>query len=67
MTEPENAENLNYLGSMVTYNEDVHVKFSRIAVAQATFKQKTFYQQFGLKFKEETNKVLHLEQSFVWR
>jgi hypothetical protein len=23
-------------------------------------------QHIGLKFKEETNKVLHLEYSFVW-
>jgi hypothetical protein len=40
---------------------------SRIAMAKAAFnKKKTFYQQTGLKFKEETSKVLHLEHSFVW-
>jgi len=27
--------------------------------------QDTFHQQMGLKFKEETNKVQHLEHSFV--
>jgi hypothetical protein len=26
----------------------------------------SFYQQIGLKFKEETIRVHHLEQSFVW-
>jgi len=25
-----------------------------------------FYQQIGLKFEEETNKMLHLEHGFVW-
>jgi len=28
-------------------------------------KKKTFYQQIGLKFEEETNKMLHLEHDFV--
>jgi hypothetical protein len=36
-------------------------------MAKAPFnKKKTFRQQIGLKFKEETSKVLHLEHSFVW-
>jgi hypothetical protein len=26
----------------------------------------SFHQQTGLKFKEETSKLLHLEHSFVW-
>jgi hypothetical protein len=26
----------------------------------------SFHQQTGLKFKEETSKMLHLEHSFVW-
>jgi hypothetical protein len=26
----------------------------------------SFHQQIGLKFKEETRKVPHLEHSFVW-
>jgi hypothetical protein len=26
----------------------------------------SFHLQFGLKFKEETNEILHFEQSFVW-
>jgi hypothetical protein len=28
--------------------------------------EKSFHQQTGIKFKEETSKVLHLERSFVW-
>jgi hypothetical protein len=41
---------------------------SRIAMAKAAFnKKKTlFYQQTGLKFEEETSKMLHLEHGFVW-
>ena len=26
----------------------------------------SFYQQIGLKFEEEANKMLHLEHGFVW-
>ena len=26
----------------------------------------SFHQQIGIKFEEETNKVLHLEHCFVW-
>jgi hypothetical protein len=37
-----------------------------IAMAKAAFNKKTFYQQTGLKFKEETSEMLHLEHSFVW-
>jgi hypothetical protein len=29
-------------------------------------RRRIFYQQIVLKLKEETNKVLHLEHSFVW-
>jgi len=40
---------------------------SRIAMTKAAFsKKKTFYQQIGLKFEEETNKMLRLEHGFVW-
>jgi hypothetical protein len=28
--------------------------------------EKSFHQQTGIKFKEETSKVLHLEHSSVW-
>ena len=40
---------------------------SKIAMAKAVFnKKKTFYQHSGLKFEEETSKMLHLEHGFVW-
>ena len=36
-------------------------------MAKAAFnKKKTFYQQIGLKFEEETSKMLHFEHGFVW-
>ena len=42
------------------------IKF-RMATATVAFnKTKTFCHQTGLKFKEETNKMLHLGPSFVW-
>jgi hypothetical protein len=44
----------------------VHVKLSSVAMAKAAFKKKTFHQQMGLKYKAETNEVLHLEHSVVW-
>jgi hypothetical protein len=39
---------------------------SRIVMAKAAFnKKKSLYQQIGLKFQEETSKMLHLEHGFV--
>jgi hypothetical protein len=41
----------------------------RIFMAKAAFKEKIaslFHQQFGLKFKEGTIKVPHLEHSLLW-
>jgi hypothetical protein len=38
----------------------------RIAMAKAAFNKKTLHQQAGLKLKEETSKVLHLDHNFVW-
>jgi len=36
-------------------------------MATAAFNKTNFcYQQFGLKFREESSKVLHLEQILVW-
>jgi hypothetical protein len=40
---------------------------SGIVMEKATFiNKKTFHQEIGLRFKEETRKVLHLEHSSVW-
>jgi hypothetical protein len=39
----------------------------RVAMAKAAFnRKKTLHQQLGLKFKEETSKVLLLEHNFLW-
>jgi hypothetical protein len=64
----ENVEYFNYLGSMVTNDARCTREIkSKIAMAKAAFnKKKTLHQQTGLKFKEETSKMLHLEHSFVW-
>ena len=42
------------------------IKFSITMVNAAFNRKKTFHQQTGLKCKEETSEVVHLEQSFVW-
>jgi hypothetical protein len=65
----DNVKYFNYLGSMITQDARcTHEIKSRIAMAKAAFnKKKTFFhQQTGLKFKEETSKLLHLEHIFVW-
>ena len=48
--------------------QDVQVKLNpglpgRISVLQ---EEGSLHQQTGLKFKEETGKLLHMEHSFVW-
>jgi hypothetical protein len=57
-----------YLDSMKTnYVRCTHEIKPRTAIAQASYKKKKalFTSQTGLKFKEETSNVLHLEHSFV--
>jgi hypothetical protein len=49
--------------------QGVHVKLNAELPWQKQHskrKKGSFHQQTGLKFKEETSKVLHLEHSFVW-
>jgi hypothetical protein len=64
----ENVEYFNYFGSMITSDARCtrEIKSRSTMAIAALNKKKTFHQQTGLKFKEETNKVLHLEYSFVW-
>ena len=66
-TQPENMDCLNYVGRIRTNDARCtqEVK-SRIAVVKA-FKQEedSFHKHFGLKFKEETIRVPHLEYCFV--
>jgi hypothetical protein len=71
MIDQKQLGNLDYfidLCSMITNNAVCTCEIkSIIAKAKAAFnKKKTFHKQSGLKFKEETSKVLHLEHSFVW-
>ena len=45
-------------------NKPLHVAMEKAAFNK---KKKTlFYQQIGLKFEEETSKMIHLEHGFVW-
>jgi len=48
--------------------QDVHVKLNPGLPwqKQHSTRKRLFSQQIGLKFKEETSKMLHLEYSFVW-
>ena len=64
----ENVECFKYLCSMLTIDGRCTREIkSRIAMAKAAFTLlHSFYQQIGLKFEEETNKMLHLEHGFLW-
>jgi len=48
--------------------EDVRVKLNPGLQWQKlhSTKRRLFYQHTGLKFEEETSKMLHLEHGFVW-
>ena len=48
--------------------EDVRVKLNPGLPWQKlrSKKEESLYQQNGLKFEEETSKMLHLEHGFVW-
>jgi len=46
---------------MMCYYLNVHFQGQRVK-----YDEDSFHQQTGLKLKEETSKVLHLECSFVW-
>jgi hypothetical protein len=70
MTDQQQLQNVEYLGSVITsgvklytgsYFQDYHGK-SNIEQEEEGF----FLYQIGLKFKKETSEVLHLEYSFVW-
>jgi hypothetical protein len=63
----ENAECFKYLGSVLTNDgrRTCEIK-SGIAMAKAAFnKKKTLFQNTGLKFEEETSKMLQLDHGFV--
>jgi hypothetical protein len=65
----ENVEYFNYLDSVITNDARCTCEIkSRIAMAKAAFnKKKTlFTSKLDLNLRKKTNKVLHLEHSFVW-
>jgi hypothetical protein len=64
----ESVEYFSYLDSMITDDARCTREIqSRIAMAKAAFnRKKTFHQQFGLKFKEETSEILRLGHGIVW-
>jgi hypothetical protein len=64
----ENVEYFNYSGSMLTNDARCTcVIKSRISITQNSIQQEedSFHQKIGLKFKEETSKVLNLKYGFV--
>jgi hypothetical protein len=65
----ENVECLNYLGGMITNGIRCTREIkSRIAMEKNIIQQGKdyFHQQIGLKFKEESSEMLHLEHSILW-
>jgi hypothetical protein len=48
--------------------EDVRVKLNPVLPRQNSVQQVqvSFHQQTGRKFKEETSKLLHSDDSFLW-
>jgi hypothetical protein len=64
----EDVKYSKYFGSMITFLQDVRVKLNPEVSWQISIEQKEgfFHHQIGLKFKEGTIEVLHLEHSFVW-
>jgi hypothetical protein len=66
--QPNNVEYFNFMVSMITnYARCTREIKSRIFMTKSNIQQEVFFhKQIGLKFKEETSKVLHLEHSFVW-
>jgi hypothetical protein len=64
-SELEKVKYFNYLYSMITNDANGTGEMkSRIAMARQYSTR--INQQIGLKFKEETSKLLHFEHSFLW-
>ena len=62
-----NVKCFNYLCTMTTNDARCtrEIKHSFVVV-KAVFNKKTFHQQIGLKFKEETSKMPNLEYSIIF-
>ena len=62
----KNVEYSNYLVSKITNDaKSTREIKSGTGIAKAAFNKKDLHQHMGLKFNEETSKVLHLEHRFV--
>ena len=63
--QPKNEKYFNYLGRMITNDEKYarEIKCFYCHGNRSIQLEDNFYQQIGLKFKEETSKVLRLEHS----
>jgi hypothetical protein len=65
----EYVEYFNYLGNLMTNDARCTREIkSRSVMTKSSIQQEgdSFHQQIGLKFKEETSKMLHLVQRFIW-
>jgi len=63
---PENVEYFRFLGSMMANDTRYTPEIKCRIVMAKTAVKKPFHRQIGLKFKEETSEVQHLEHSFEW-
>jgi hypothetical protein len=63
---PETVEYFGYLVSMAKVMQDVHAILNPVLSWQKQQQEYHFHQQTGLKFEEETDKLLHLEYNFLW-
>jgi hypothetical protein len=65
----QNVEYFSYLGCMIINDaRGTRAIKSMIAITKAAISKNkdSFHQQIGLKFKEETSKVLCMEHCFIW-
>ena len=62
----------SYVLNVLNYNNNIYLTaiglspFCRNSCRTFPVEEESFYQHTGLKFEEETSKMLHLEHGFVW-
>ena len=64
----ENVECFKYFVSMLTDDGRCTCEIIKDCRGKSCIQQEvdSFYRHIGLKFEEETNKMLHLRHCFVW-
>jgi hypothetical protein len=64
----ENVEYFSSLDNIITNDArgTCEIKYRIVMEKTAFNRKKAFYQQIGLKFKEQLSKVLHFLHRFVW-